>query len=118
MFEATISTAELFKYNPKKNMELNKTYAGRGDKDSTKRFQEMFPKTSVESERYSGIWNDLKNSTLMGTYKYQRTPFSVYTVLCRYKKITPQLQVHAPPAAAMFVQSGDTDKIKIGLITT
>ena len=61
---------------------------------------------------YSGIWNSLKNSNLLGTDNYPKTKTSTYNVLCNYKKLAPQNQVHAPPAAVTFVQSGIIDKNK------
>ena len=64
---------------------------------------------SADSYIYSGIWNNLKNSTLLGTDNYPKTTTAVYNVLCRYKKPAPPRQVHAPPSAVTFVQSGDTE---------
>ena len=59
-------------------MELNKTCAGGDEKDGTKRFQEMSFIMPAESEQYSGIRNDLKNSTLMATCNYPRTKTAAY----------------------------------------
>ena len=67
---------------------------------------------SADLERYSGIWNDLNNITLLGTNNYPKTTTAAYDVLCRYKKMAPPRKLHAPPAAAIFVQSFDTDKNK------
>ena len=67
---------------------------------------------SAELEGYSGIWNDLKNSTLLGTDNYQKTTTDTYNVLCFYKKLAQPHQVHAPPSAVTFVQIGDTEKNK------
>ena len=67
---------------------------------------------SADSDQYSGIWNNLKNSTLLGTENYNKTTTAAYNVLCRYKKPEPPRQVHAPPAAVTFFQSGDTEKNK------
>ena len=64
---------------------------------------------SAESERYLWIWNDLKNSTLLYTDNYTKTTTSTYYVLRRYKKLAPPRQVHAPPSAVTFFQSGDTE---------
>ena len=67
---------------------------------------------SADSDRYSGIWYDLNNITLLGTYNYPKNTTSAYDVLCRYKKPTPQIQFCAPPVAVTFVQSGDIEKNK------
>ena len=67
-FEVAISTAELKKCNAKTHMELNIAYADRDDKGGTKSFQEMCLIIPADSDRYSGIWNNLNNSTLLGTY--------------------------------------------------
>ena len=67
---------------------------------------------SADSERYSGIWNYLKNRTLIGTDKYSKTTTAAYDVLCCYKKPEPPCQVHTPPVAVTLVQSGDTEKNK------
>ena len=72
----------------------------------------MCPIMSTDSDRYSGIWNDLNNSTLLGTDNYPKNTTSAYDVLCCYKKPAPPHQVHTPPAAVTFFQSGDTDKDK------
>ena len=66
-FEAAISTAALEKCNTTTHIELNKAYADGDDEDGTKRFQAMCLIMSADSDRYSGIWNDLKNITLLGT---------------------------------------------------
>ena len=108
-----ISTAEQAKCNATTHIEVNKSYAYGDDEDGTKRFQEMCLIMSADSDRYSGIWNDLKNSTLLGTDNYPKTTTAVYDVLCHYQKLAPPRQVHAPPAAVTFVQSGDTEKNKI-----
>ena len=47
-------------------MELNKAYVDVDDEEGTKRFQGMCLIMSADSDRYSRIWNDLKNSTIMG----------------------------------------------------
>ena len=65
---------------------------------------------SSDSDRYSGIWNDLNNSTLLGTYNYPKTTTAAYYVLCCYKKPAPPCQVHVPPAEVTFFQIGDTEK--------
>ena len=93
-------------------MELNKDYADGDDEDDTKRFQEICLIMSADSDRYSGIWNDLNNLTLLGTDNYPKTTTSAYDVLCCYKKPAPPLQVHARPAAVTLVQSGDLEKNK------
>ena len=49
----------------------------------------------------------------MGTENYPKTTTDAYNVLCCYNKPAPQRQVHTPPAAFTFLQSGDTDKNKI-----
>ena len=67
---------------------------------------------SAESDRYSGIWNKLKDSNLLGTYNYPKTTTIAYYVLCLCKKPAPPRQVNAPPAEVTFVQSGDTEKNK------
>ena len=68
---------------------------------------------STDSEQYSGIWNDLNNSTLLGPYNYSKTPTAAYNVLCRYKKPTSPLQAHVSPASVTFIKSGDTENNKI-----
>ena len=65
---------------------------------------------SSESDQYSGIWDDLKNITLLCTDNYPKNITSAYDVLCRYKKPAPPRQVHVPPSSVTFVQIGDTDK--------
>ena len=70
---------------------------------------------SDDSDQYSGIRNDLNNSTLLGTDNYRKTTTAAYDVLCRYKKPAPPRQVHAPPAAVTFFHSGDTEKYKTTL---
>ena len=47
---------------------------------------------SAFSERYSWIWNYLKNSTLLGTNNYPRTTTSAYDILCRNTKYTRHQQ--------------------------
>ena len=94
-------------------MELNKTYTGGVNEDGTKRFQEISLIMSTDSEQYSGIWNNMKNITILGTDNYPRTTISTYDVLCNYNKSTPQRQVHAPPASVTFVQHCDTENNKI-----
>ena len=73
-------------------------------------FQAMCLIIYADSEQYSGIWNNLNNSTLLGTYNYTKITTAAYDVLCRYKKSTPPCKVHAPPAAVTFIQSVDTEK--------
>ena len=63
-----------------------------------------------DSDRYSDIWNNLKNSTLIGTENYKKTTTSAYDVLCRYKEPSPPHQLHTPPAAVTLIQSGGTEK--------
>ena len=67
---------------------------------------------SNDSDRYSWIWNDLNNSTLMITDNYPKTTTVAYDVLLCYKKPAPQRQVHTPPESVMFFQSGDTEENK------
>ena len=62
----------------------------------------------TDSDRYSIIWNNLNNSPLLGTDNYPKTTTAAYDVLCCYNKSTPPHQVHAPPEAVTFVQSGET----------
>ena len=111
-FEAAILMTELAKWNGITHTELNKTYTGGDNEDGTKSFQSVCLITSAESYWYSRIWENLKNITLLGTDNYPKTTTTTYDILCRYKKPTPQRQVHTSPAAVMFVQSGDTDKNK------
>ena len=108
-FEAAISTAKLEKCNAITHIELNKYYADGDDEDGTKTFQEMCIIMSTDLDQYSGIWNNLKTSTLLGTENYTKTKTAAYNVLCCHKKPAPPRQVHAPPAADTFVQSSDTD---------
>ena len=65
---------------------------------------------SADSDRYSGIWSNLKNINLLVTDNYPKTKTSTYNILCHYKKPKPPLQVHAPSAVVTFAQSGDTEK--------
>ena len=67
---------------------------------------------SAESDQYSGIWNNLNNSTLLGTENDLKTTTDTYDVLCCYNKQAPPRQVHAPPAEITCFQSGDTEKTK------
>ena len=114
-FEAAISTAELEKCNTTTHIELNKAYADGDDEDGTKRFQEMCLIMSADLERYSGIWNYLKNSTFLGTDNFPKTITAAYNVMCCYKKRAPPRQLHALHAVVTFAQSGDTDKNKTTL---
>ena len=66
----------------------------------------------ADSDRYSGICNDLKNSTLLDTYIYPKTTTSAYDSLCYYNKPVPPLQVHTQPTSVTFIQIGDTKKNK------
>ena len=77
-----ILTAEQENFNATTQMKLNKAYATGDNEDGTKRFQEMCLTLSAESERYSGIWNDLNNITLLGTENYLKTTTVAYYVLC------------------------------------
>ena len=63
----------------------NKTYAGGNDEKVTKRFQAAYFLVSANYERYSGIWNDLKKSALLGTENYPKTPAATYDILFCYK---------------------------------
>ena len=65
---------------------------------------------SADSYRYSRICNDLKNSTLLGTYNYPKTTTATNDIFFCYKKPTPPHQIHAPPAAVTFLQIDDTEK--------
>ena len=67
---------------------------------------------SAYSDWYSGIWKNLKNSTLLGTEDFPKTTTAAYDILFRYKKQASLCQVQAPPTAVIFFQSGDTDKNK------
>ena len=80
------------------------------NKYGTKRFQSIFLIMSADSDRYSGIWNNLKNSTFLVTDSYPKITTAAYNVLCQYKKPAPPRQVYAPPAAVTFIQIGDTEK--------
>ena len=93
-------------------MELNKVYANGDDEDGTKRFQAMYLILYPESDQYSGIWSNLKNMNLLGTENYPKTTTDAYNVLCCYNQPAPPRQVHVPPAAVTFIQSGDTEKNK------
>ena len=70
IFEVTISTSELAKCNAKTHVELNKAYADGDNEYGTKRFQAICLIVSADSDQYSVIWNDLKNSTLLCTENY------------------------------------------------
>ena len=59
------------------------------DEDGTKRSYEICLIMSTDLERYSGIWNDLKNSNLLGTDNYPKTTTAAYDVMCCYKKPAP-----------------------------
>ena len=61
---------------------------------------------STDSDRYSGIWNNLNNRTLIVKDNYHKTTTASYNVLCRYNKLAPPRQVDAPPAAVTFIQIG------------
>ena len=82
IFEAAISIDYMENFNTTTHMELNRSYADRDNDDGTKRFQAMCIITPAESEQYSGIWNNLKNSTLMGIGNYPKTTTAAYNVLC------------------------------------
>ena len=70
----------------------------------------MCPIMSDDSERYSGIWNNLEDSTLLGIEKYPKTIAAAYNVLCHYKKPAPSRQVHAPSAVVTFFQTCEKEK--------
>ena len=101
-FEAAISTVEQAKCNATTHIELNKAYADGDEKDGTKRFQSMFLIMSTDLDRYSGIWSNIKNSTLLGTYYYPKTTTAAYYVLCLNNKTAPPRQLHPPPEADTF----------------
>ena len=111
-FEAAISTSELAKCNTTTHIESNKTYTDGDNKDGTKRFQEMCLIMYADSDQYSRIWNDLMNSTILGTENYPKTTTAAYNVMFCYNKPAPPRQVHAPHASVTLVQSGDTEKTK------
>ena len=111
-FEADISTYELAKFTTKKHVELNNTYPGGDNINSTKRFQAMCLLISADSERYSGTWDDLKNSTLLGKWNYPNNPTTAYGILCPWNKPEPQRQVHTTPRAVLFIQSDNTNNGK------
>ena len=67
---------------------------------------------SDDLERYSGIWNDLENSSIIGTDNYHKTTTTAYNVLFFYKKLAPLYQVHTPPAAFTSLKIVDTKKNK------
>ena len=75
-------------------------------------FQSMCLMMSNDSEKYSGIWNDLKNITLLGTDNYPKTTTASYNVLCLYKKPVTPHQLHGLTAKVTLVQSGDKEKNK------
>ena len=110
--EAANSTAEMENCNATNHRELNKSYVYVDDEYNTNRFQEMFFIMSSELDQYSGIWNELNNITLMGTSNYPKTTTAAYAILCCCRKPKAPRQVHAPPVAFMFIQSGNTDKNK------
>ena len=64
-FEASISTTELSKCTAKTHVDLNKTYVGGDYHNGTNRFQLMCLLMLDNSEQYSGMWNELKNSTFL-----------------------------------------------------
>ena len=80
-----------------------------GDNDNdTNIFQAMCLLMLADSELFSGIWNNLKNNTLLVTEKDPNTPTAAYDVLCGYKEPAPPHQTHAPPEEVTFVQHEDT----------
>ena len=80
-------------------MEINKAYVNGDDEDGEKSFEAMCLIMSADSDQYSEIWDNLNNSTLLGTYNYPKTRTAAYDVLYHYKKLAPTGQVHALPAA-------------------
>ena len=112
IFEAAISTADMENFNATTHMELYKAYSNVEDEDVTKRFQSMCIIISAESYQYSGIWNDLKNSTLLVTENCSKTTTAKYNLLCRYKKLVPPCQLHVSPSAVTSIKSGDTENNK------
>ena len=111
-FEEAIATTELEKCNATTHIELNKDYADGDDEDVTKWLQAICLIISADLDQYSGIWNNLKNSTLIGTDNYPKTTTAAYNILCRYNKTAPPHQVHTPPTAVTFIQSDDREKIR------
>ena len=103
-FESSISTAELAKFTTSTHIELNRRYAVRNNNDGTRRSQAMFLLMLVDSEKFSGVWDDLKNNTLLDTENYPKTSTNAYNVLCRYKNITTPLP-QSPPSSVEFLQS-------------
>ena len=95
-----------FRYVPDNEIEgdilgWTTSYSDGDNEDGTKRLHAIFLIMSADSDQYSGIWKNLKNSTLLGTENYTKTTTAAYNVLCRYKKPAPPRQVHTPPAAVM-----------------
>ena len=81
-FDAAISMDELEKCNAITHMELNESYMDGYGEDGTNRFQSMCLVMYTGLDQYSGIWNYLNNSTLLGADNYQKTPTAAYEVLC------------------------------------
>ena len=80
------------------------------DEDGTNKFQEMAIIMFADSDRYSVIFYDVKNRTLLGIESYTKTTTPAYYVMCGYKKSSWPRQVYKPHAAVTFVQSSDTEK--------
>ena len=53
-----------------------------GGNDGTNSFQAMCIFMTDDSKQFSGVWNDLKNNTLLGTDYYPKTLTAKYDVLC------------------------------------
>ena len=81
-FKAAISMAELEKQNAINHVELNEACAYGYDEDGTKRFQEMCLIISSDSDQYSGICNNLKNNTLLGTHWTIQKPQLLHIMYC------------------------------------
>ena len=89
MSAAAIYTVELEKYTETTLTELNRTYTGGEANNGTSKFQARRFLLLANSKRFSGVWNNLKNITLLGTGNYPKTPTAAYNILFWHKNLTP-----------------------------
>ena len=59
---------------------------------------------SAAYEQYLGIWDVLKNITLLGIENGPNTKNGTYGILCHYRNPTSQHQEHTPPGAVTFIK--------------
>ena len=75
-------------------------------KYGTSKFQAMRFLLLANSKRLSGVWNNLKNITLLGTENYPKTPTAAYNIIFWNKELTPP-RPQEPPSEVALLQSNN-----------